>query len=81
MNLTALFNAIDAQPFRQFVIEIVSGTRIEINHSDNIFILPNRHTVHHIEVFGPGPTYKALIWPEGIVGIFYDGNSSGDSRE
>jgi hypothetical protein len=75
----ALFNAIDAKPFRPFSIELMSGNRIEIEHSDNIFILPNRQTVHHIQVFGLGPTYTALIWPEGIVGLYYNGNGGGPS--
>jgi hypothetical protein len=77
VNLTALFNAVDAKPFRPFAIELVSGNRVEVAHPDNIFILPNRQTVHHIQVFGPGPTYTALIWPEGIVGLSYDGNGAG----
>ncbi len=74
MNLTALFNALDAKPFKPFRVELASGTRLDVEHPDNIFILPNRQSVHHIEVFGPGPTYQALIWPEAIVGLFYNGS-------
>ena len=79
MDLGPLFNAIDAKPFRPFTIEIVSGRRIEVTHPDNIFVLPNRQAVHHIEVFGPGPKMLALIWPEGMAGVFYDGNGNGES--
>lgn len=75
MNVSALFNAIDARPFRPFTIELMSGTRVGVDHPDSIFILPNRQSIHHIQVFGPGPTYTALIWPEALVGIFYDGGN------
>lgn len=77
MNLGTLFSAIDAKPFRPFAIEIVSGRRVEVDHPDNIFILPNRQKVDHIEVYGPGPTMLALIWVEGIAGVFFDKNGNG----
>ena len=81
MNLTLLFSALDTKPFRPFTLELVSGTPVDIDHPDNVFILPNRQTVHHIEVFGPGPTVRALIWPGGLVGLFYDGeNGNGGAR-
>ena len=81
MNVTALFNALDAKPFKPFAIELMSGTRVNVDHPDNVFVLPNRQSVHHIQVFGPGPTYTALIWPEALVGIFYNGGDGNGGRQ
>lgn len=80
MNLGALFTALDTKPFRPFTVELVSGTRIDVDHPDNVFILPNRQTVHHVEIFGPGPTFRALLWPDSLVGLFCD-RSNGNGHE
>lgn len=79
MNLTALFNAIDRTPFRPFSIKLLSGRRIAIPHPDNIFILPNRQSVQNIEVYGPDAAQLAMFGPDGIVGLFFDGNGSNGS--
>ena len=77
VNLSELFIAIDAKPFKPFVIEIVSGRRIPVTHPDNIFVLPNRNTVSNIQVYGPDGHAQALIWPEGLAGIFFNGDGNG----
>lgn len=79
MNLNTLFSAIDRKPFQPFTLELLSGRRIAIPHPDNIFILPNRQTVQNIEVYGPAATQLAMFGPEGIVGIFFDGNGENGS--
>lgn len=81
MNLNTLFNAIDRKPFWAFTVELVSDRRIDIPHPDNIFILPNRQTVQNIEVYGPGPTQAAMFGPEGIAGVFFDGNGGSQAAE
>ena len=71
MRLDDLFAAIDAKPFRPFRIELVSGTQVEVAHPENIFVLPARQRVHHVEVYQDVTYEMSLIWPEGIVGLFY----------
>ena len=75
MTLNDLFKAIDAKPFRPFHIGLVSGDRIPVTHPDDIFVLPNRIKVHNVQVYGPEGDALALIWPEGMVGLFFDGNA------
>lgn len=74
MELGPLFEAVDAKPFRPFVIDIISGRQINVSHPDNILILPNRPNVRMIQVFRTDPWEWALIWPEGISGLFMGGN-------
>ena len=71
MDWTPLFAAIDARPFRPFKIQLVSGGPLEVTHSENIMVLPNRNRLHHIEVYKTDPFDRAIIWPEGFVGLQY----------
>lgn len=79
MNLLTLFNAIDRTPFRPFTIELQNGRRVGVPHPDNIFILPSRQSLQNIEVYGTTSTQLAMFGPEGIVGIFFDGNGANGS--
>ncbi len=78
-NLNTLFNAIDRKPFRPFTIELLGGRRLAIPHPDHVFVLPNRQSVQNIEVYGPTSTQLAMFGPEGIVGIFFDGDGGNGS--
>jgi hypothetical protein len=71
MRFDDLFAAIDARPFRPFVIDLVSGTQVLVSHPENIFVLPARQKVHNIQVYQEKTWKKSLIWPEGFVGIHY----------
>lgn len=79
MILNTLFEAIDQKPFRPFTIELLSGRRIQVAHPDNIFIMPSRQKVRNIEVYGPEDGPLAMFGPDGIVGIFFDGNGANGS--
>ena len=71
MQLSDLFTAIDARPFRPFKIEIVSGRQIDVTHPDNIHVGPSRQRVVSIVVYQSDPYDMALIWPEGLAAILY----------
>ena len=73
MDLKTLFKSVDAVPFRPFSIELISGQRIEVSHPENIVILPTRQKVHHIEVYWFDPWDMAIIYPEGIVALLFNG--------
>lgn len=72
MDLKPLFARIDARPFQPFTIELVSGRLIPVTHPDNIFVLPARQRVSHIEVFEGED--QAVIYPEGIAALHMQQN-------
>lgn len=74
MNLNSLFGAIDAKPFHPFFIGLTSGEKISVAHPDNIYVLPTRSQVHHIEVYRPVTWEFVMIYPEALAGLFLDGN-------
>lgn len=76
MTLEPLFAAIDTRPFRPFVLELMNGRKVRVRHPENVFIIPNRQSVHHIEVFDPGGWMSALIWPDGINAILLNGKKA-----
>lgn len=76
MRLDTLFAAIDAEPFLPFAIELVNGRKVKVSHPDNIFVLPNRQTVHHIEVYQLGFCDLAIIYPEGINALLINGKKA-----
>jgi hypothetical protein len=76
MNLSPLFSAIDHKPFRPFVLSLMSGERIEVSHPDNIFVLPSRQQVNHIEVFKAGGREFALIFPEALSALHFNGEKT-----
>ncbi len=80
MDLSELFAAVDAAPFRPFRIEIVSGRQVEVSHPDNIIIIPSRQNVKVIQVFHTDPWEFAIIWPDGIAGLFFNGGGNGSER-
>ena len=73
MEIKTLFEAVDAVPFRPFSIELISGRRIEVSHPENIVILPTRQKVRHIEVYHFDPWDMAMIYPEGVAALLFDG--------
>jgi len=81
MELNALYEAIDARPFRPFTIEIISGRQVTVSHPDNILVLPNRQSVRMIQVFHTDPWEWALIWPDGIAGLFQAAPGSGNGGD
>lgn len=76
MRLDALFAAMDQRPFRPFSIELMSGRLVLVSHPENIFILPNRQTVHSVLVYQSGFTDLAWIWPEGINALRTNGKKA-----
>jgi len=72
---------VDQRPFRPFVIEVVSGRQITVSHPDNILILPNRQSVRMIQVFHTDPWDFAIIWPDGIAGLLFNGGETGNGGE
>ena len=71
MQLSDLFEAIDARPFKPFKIEIVSGRVVDVSHPDNIHIGPTRQRVISIMVYQLDPYHMSLIWPEGLAAIIF----------
>lgn len=72
MDLATLYTAIDERPFRPFVVQLTSGEKINVTHPDNIFVLPSRHKVRHIEVFGGNQWGLAMFGPEAMAAILFD---------
>ena len=79
MALKDLFTAIDADPFEPFTIELVSGRKLPVVKPDHIFVLPSRTRVINIIVYAPDWADWALIFPAGIVGLFFGGNDTADN--
>ena len=77
MNLNALFSAIDQRPFRPFALSLTSGERIEVPHPDNIFVLPSRQIVHHLEVYKAGTWEFSIIYPEAVAALHFNGERMG----
>ena len=71
MQLSDLFTAIDARPFRPFKIEFVSGRQIDVVHPENIHVGPSRQRVVSIVVYQSDPYDMAIIWPEGLAAILF----------
>jgi hypothetical protein len=69
MELIPLFELLDARPFRPFEIELVSGRRIRVTHPQNVFIIPGRQRVSHIEVYHPETDQIDFTWREGVAGL------------
>lgn len=80
MRLTSLFGALDAKPFRPFLISLSTGDKIEVKHPDNVFVLPSRSNVHHIEIYHPGTWEFAMIYPEAIGALLFNGKEAGGSQ-
>ena len=80
MDFSQLFSAIDAKPFRPFEIEIVSGRRVPVSHPENIIVAPTRQKVRHIFVYSDDPDFMAMIYPEGIAGLFFNGGNGGQEK-
>lgn len=74
MKLASLFSAIDQKPFRPFAISLTSGERFEISHPDNIFVLPSRQNVHHIEIYKTGGEEFTIIYPEVLAALHFNGD-------
>ncbi len=74
MNLKPLFMAVDQKPFVPFEIGLNSGERIPVSHPDNIFFIPNRQIVDHVEVYRPG-SHAVLIWPIALASVHFNGDS------
>lgn len=77
MNLNPLFSAIDQKPFRPFAISLTSGERFDVPHPDNIFVLPSRQTVHHIEIYKTGGSEFSIIYPEALAALHFNGEKAG----
>ena len=75
--MTPLFLAIDQKPFRPFAISLTSGERFEIPHPENIFVLPSRQTVHHIMVYKTDSSEFAIIYPEVLAAVHFNGERMG----
>ena len=80
MKLDRLYAVIDAKPFRPFFLSLTGGERIEVTHPDNIFVLPARHRVHHIEVYDSDTWKFAIIYPEAISALLFNGKEADTSE-
>jgi hypothetical protein len=76
MDLAPLYLAIDAKPFRPFVLSLTSGERFEVARPDNIFVLPSRHNVHNIQIYGTAGGEDVLIFPEALAALHFNGEST-----
>lgn len=72
MHLAELYRAIDRKPFQPFFVQLTSGEKYHVSHSDNIFVLPNRHHVIDIEIFNTPPWGRAMFGPEAVEAILYE---------
>ena len=80
MHLGSLYSAIDAQPFRPFHVALSSGDKVEVKHPDNIFVLPSRSSVHHIEIYNSSTWEFATIYPEALSALLFNGKEAGTSE-
>ncbi|MBI2933490.1 MAG: hypothetical protein HYY16_17750 [Planctomycetes bacterium] len=73
MNWEPLFSAIDSRPFRPFVLSLTGGEQIAVTHPDNLFVLPTRQKVNHIEVYETGTDKFTIIYPEALAALHMGG--------
>ena len=71
MDLKALFAAVDKKPFQPFKIELISGRVLDVDHHENVFIMPSRAKVSDIIVYLPETETErfALFGPAGLVAV------------
>ncbi|MBI2901705.1 MAG: hypothetical protein HYY17_16090 [Planctomycetes bacterium] len=66
MRLKALFDMLDAEPFRPFVIELLNGRSVPVSHPENVSFIPNRSKVLLIVVGVPEQEDYHLFYPESL---------------
>lgn len=80
MDLKPLFDATDLRPFLPFAIELQSGRLIPVSRPENIFFLPSRQKVWHIEVFAPDTGDWALFHPAGFLALHRNQREASSGR-
>jgi hypothetical protein len=69
MEVTRVFELLDADPFVPFDVDLNNGRRIEVSHPENVVIFPNRQKVREILVYYPERDDYSIIWPLGITAL------------
>lgn len=79
VEIDRFYQLLDARPFRPFVIDLVNGRTIRVDHPENVFLFPYRERLKEILVYYPEPDDYSVIFPEGITAlhIHKDGNGNG----
>jgi hypothetical protein len=79
MDLTRLYELIDARPFRSFDMDLVNGRRVRVEHPDNVHFFPGRQRVKEILIYYPEPDSYSVVFPEGITALHVPPGGNGGS--
>jgi len=69
VDVSSVFELLDARPFVPFVVDLENGRRIHVSHPENVMIFPNRQKVKQILVHYPERDDYSIIWPRGISAL------------
>ena len=69
MDVSRVFELLDAHPFVPFEVDLENGRRIPVSHPENVVIFPNRVKVREILVYYPERDDYSIIWPLGISAL------------
>ena len=69
MDVSRVFELLDAQPFIPFEVGLENGRRIQVTHPENVVIFPDRPRVREILVYYPERDDYSIIWPRGISAL------------
>ena len=69
MDVSRVFELLDAQPFVPFEVDLENGRRIPVTHPENVVIFPNRQVTREILVWYPEKETYSIIWPKGISAL------------
>ena len=61
-----LGDIVDKRPFRPFTIELDNGRRTTVRHPENVFFIPNRIKLIHIEVYDETGDHLVIFEPSAI---------------
>lgn len=79
MNLTDLFELVDARPFRASDLDLVDERRVRVDHPENIHFFPGRERIKEMLVYYPEPDTDSVVFPEGIADLHVSSGGNGGS--
>lgn len=69
MDVSRVYQLLDASPFVPFFVDLENGHRIAVTHPENVTIFPDRARVKEILVYYPEHDGYSVIWPRGITAL------------
>ena len=69
MDVSLVYELLDARPFVPFEVDMQNGKRILVTHPENVTIFPNRLRVREILVYYPDRDDYSIIFPQGVTAL------------